>query len=304
MHGKEVIQISNSTCDNRPFIVGIGGPSCSGKGAVIDQIAGRNQHVMRICQDSFFRINSPVQTRGYTDIDDPRALMMDEFARVISSLREGHGARLPSRGWTEDFNVEITDAEVSLRPLVIVEGFLLYVTDELADLFDARIFIDVSDLNILYRRLKRENHLFGLDYTYDIVIPNARRDSPRQRKAADKLIDGDQSISEVTTQVIEYLSSGILPSRLRVDMEKEPWPVSFGTLLTDNGWHPLKDGDLKDWCKTGESQALLQTGDELKGNTFTYRHGALGAGRYEVRLNGWCNLFTYSNQPTRELGKY
>lgn len=231
-----MIQISNSTCDNRPFIVGIGGPSCSGKGAVIDQIAGRNYHVMRICQDSFFRINSPVQTRGYTDIDDPGALMMNEFARVISSLREGRRAQLPSRGWTEDFNIEIADAEVSLRPLVIVEGFLLYITDELADLFDARIFIDVSDLNILYRRLKRENHLFGLDYTYDIVIPNARRDSPRQRKAAHKVIDGNQPIAEVTAKVVEYLNGGILPPRLRIDMEKEPWLISFGMLLTDNAW--------------------------------------------------------------------
>jgi len=296
--------MSNFTCESRPFIVGMGGPSCSGKGAVIDQIAGRNYHVMRICQDSFFRIDSPVQTRGYTDIDDPGALMMDEFARVVSSLREGRGARLPSRGWTEDFNVEITDAEVSLRPLVIVEGFLLYITDELADLFDARIFIDVSDLNILYRRLKRENHLFGLDYTYDIVIPNSRRDRPRQRKSAHKVINGDQPIAEVTAQVVEYLNGGILPPRLRIDMENDPWPISLGMLLTDNGWHPLKDGDLKDWCKTAENMAILRSGDELKGNTFTYRQGALGAGHYEVRLNGWCNMFVYSNEPTRELGRY
>jgi len=299
-----VIQISNLTSDNRPLIVGIGGPSCSGKGAVIDQIAGRNYHALRICQDSFFRINSPVQARGYTDIDDPRALMMDEFARVVLSLKEGRGTRLPSRGWTEDFNVEISDAEVGRRPLIIVEGFLLYITDELADLFDARIFIDVSDLNILYRRLKRENHFFGLDYTYDIVIPNARRDGPRQRKSADKVINGDQAISEVTAQVIEYLNSGILPSRLRIDVDRPTWPVSFGKLITDNGWHPLAAGDLKDWCKSAENLAILRSGEELKGNTFTYRQGSLGADHYEVRLNGWCNLFTYSNQPTSELGKY
>jgi uridine kinase len=298
------MQMSNSTKDNTPLIVGIGGPSCSGKGAVIDQISVSNYHTLRICQDSFFKINSPVQTRGYTDIDDPGALMMDEFFRVVSSLKEGRGARLPSRGWIEDFNVEIGDAEVSLRPLIIVEGFLLYIMDELADLFDARIFIDVSDLNILYRRLKRENHLFGLDYTYDIVIPNARQNKPRQKEAADRVIDGDQAIDEVTDQVIEYLNSGILPPRLQIDKEREPWPVSFGTLLTDNGWHPLKGGDLKDWCKTTESLAILRSGDELKGNTFTYRQGALGAGHYEVRLNGWCNLFEYSNQPTRELGRY
>ena len=296
--------MNDFTNDNRPLIVGIGGPSCSGKGAVIDRIASRNYHVIRICQDSFFRTNSTVQTRGYTDIDDPGALMMDEFARFISSLREGRGARMPSRGWTEDFNVEISDADLSLRALIIVEGFLLYITDELADLFDTRIFIDVSDLNILYRRLKRENHLFGLDYTYDIVIPNARRDSPRQRKAANTVIDGNQTIPEVTARVVEYLNRGILPLSLQIDKEKEPWPVSFGTLLTDNGWHPLKDGDLKDWCKTTENLAGLQAGDELKGNTFTYRQSASGAGHYEVRLNGWCNIFEYSNEPTRELGRY
>ena len=259
---------------------------------------------MRICQDSFFRINSPIETKGYTDIDDPAALMMDEFTRVISSLREGRGARLPSRGWTEDFNVEITDAELRLRPLIIVEGFLLYITDELADLFDTRVFINVSDLNILYRRLKRENHLFGLDYAYDIVIPNARRDRPPQIKLAHKMIDGNQAIAEVTDQIVEYLNRGVLSTPLQIDMEKEPWPVSFGTLLADNGWHPLKDGDLKDWCKTAENLAVLQAGDELKGNTFTYRKCAKGEQHYEVRLNGWCNIFVYSNEPTRELGRY
>jgi len=296
--------MNDTTNDSRPIIVGIGGPSCSGKGAVIDHIASRNYHVMRICQDSFFRIDSPVKTRGHTDIDDPAALMMDEFAQFITSLRDGRGARLPSRGWTEDFNVEITESEIARRPLIICDGFLLYIMDKLDDLFDARIFIDVSDLNILYRRLKRENHLLSLDYIYDVVIPNARCNSPRQMKAAHKVIDGNQALSEVTAHIVDYLNSDVLSPHLKIDMDKDPWPVSFGTLLTDNGWHPLKDGDLKDWCKTTENMAILQAGDELKGNTFTYRQVTSGAGQYEVRLNGWCNIFTYSNKPTRELGRY
>jgi quinol monooxygenase YgiN len=123
-------------------------------------------------------------------------------------------------------------------------------------------------------------------------------------KAAHKVIDGNQALSEVTARIVDYLNSDVLSPHLKINLDKNPWPVSFGTLLTDNGWHPLKDGDLKDWCKAAENTAVLQAGDELKGNTFTYRQGTSGAGQYEVRLNGWCNIFTYSNKPTRELGRY
>jgi hypothetical protein len=71
--------------------------------------------------------------------------------------------------------------------------------------------------------------------------------------------------------------------------------------VSDNIWHPLEPADLKDWVRTPENLASMQAGNELMGKTFTYRLADRG---YEVRLNDWCNIFTYTPRPTSDLGRY
>jgi uridine kinase len=120
---------------------------------------------------------------------------------VIKLLKNGKPAYIPSHKFTEKF-----DRKIEPHKLVIIGGHLLFVDKRLNQLFDKKIWMDVSDLNLLYRRLKKFNvfnnsnkktykKYFGevsqLDYTVKVVIPESKRYENIQRKAADFVVDGN-----------------------------------------------------------------------------------------------------------------
>lgn len=287
----------------QPILIGICGRSCSGKGAVTKILAAGNRHAVRICLDSFFKIKSPIQTKGYDDIDVPQALMMDKLIDALRSLKKGNGTKIPYAGWTEKFSVEITRQDLKERPIIIVEGFLLFAEDELASLFDSRIFIDVSDLNILYRRLCRDGSMEGINYIYDVVIPNSWVYEDKQKGNSEVVFDGNKPVNEVTANITDYINDFISDNRLDCVMNNLPWKVFFGDLVSDHAWHPVDYDNLKDWLKSTENLRKLKNGKELPGNNFTYRQSRNISDEYEVRLNEGCNIFRYHDYASSALGQ-
>jgi len=290
--------------EGKPFIVGICGRSCSGKGALADTIASQNNKIIRICQDSYFKINTPVNTKGYWDIDDPRALMMDQLIDTINKVKKSIGVKTPSVGWTENFNVEITTKDLTARPIILIEGFLLFIYDELSALFDSKIFVDVTDLNILYRRLRRDKTIKNISYIYDIVIPNSVRDEPKQKDSCDAIVDGNLSPDEVLSSVEGYLNDYVIKTPDKLNHNQGAWKVHFGDLVSDHMWHPLDYDNLKSWAKTKESLLKMDAGKELIGHTFAYRKSKHAAGQYEIRLKDGCNIFRYEPELTTGLAIY
>ena len=89
--------------------------------------------------------------------------------------------------------------------MVIVEGYLLFVNKELNKLFDKRIWVDVSDLNILYRRTKRDNTSKNIDYIHNTVIPESKKYEEMQRREADIIIDGNKSKEGIIEEFEEHI---------------------------------------------------------------------------------------------------
>ena len=294
----------------KPLLIGVCGRSCSGKGAVTESIASKNKQVIRICQDSYFKINTPIYinsnnyTDGYWDIDDPQALMMDRLIDAIERIKKVLDVKIPSAGWTENFNVEITTRDLTTRPIILVEGFLLFIYDQLASLFDSRIFVDVTDLNILYRRLRRDKSMEYINYIYDIVIPNSLRDETQQKNNCDAIVDGNLSREEVLSSVEGYLNHYVLKAPNKMNRSEEVWQVKFGDLICDHKWHPLDVKDLKTWAQSKASLRQMDIGAELFGHTFIYRKSKNVNGQYELRLNDGCNLFRYTPELTSGLASF
>jgi uridine kinase len=241
------------------------------------------------------------------NIDVPEALMIDRLIDCIKSVKNSNSVRVPAMGWTENFNVEITQNDLKQRPIFIVEGFLLFVDHELADLFDSRIFIDVSDLNILYRRLSREKGIQNMPYIYDIVIPMSRQYrnmqiETQQKGNSDVIFDGNQRKEDILHMVVEYINEDVLNNVNHIQINTPPWKVSLGDLLTDHEWHPLDYDNLKGWLKKPETLNTLDVGKEIAGKTFTYRRSKNTPDEYEIQLNEGCNMFRYTEEPTSGLG--
>lgn len=174
----------------KPIIIGVGGRSCSGKSTVIKELEEKYKgDFLHINQDKFFK-------KKADNWETPESLRFDRLIYSIKKLRNGQSTHIPTHRWTEMF-----DREVKPHKVIIVEGYLLFVDKELNKLFDKKIWVDVSDVNILYRRLKRFKDINHIDYAMNVVIPHSKKYEGIQRKHADAIIDGNKSKEEIISEV-------------------------------------------------------------------------------------------------------
>lgn len=178
----------------KPLIIGVGGRSCSGKSTVVKKLEEKYKgEFLHINQDKFFKVKTENWER-------PEAIMFDKLIEAIRLLKKGKKAFIPTHRWTEIF-----DREINPHKIIIVEGYLLFVNEELNKLLDKKIWIDVSDLNLLYRRLKKFNDINQLDYAMNVVIPESKTFEVIQRKRVDIIIDGNKNKEEIIKELEDYL---------------------------------------------------------------------------------------------------
>jgi len=174
----------------KSIIIGVCGRSCSGKSTVVKELEEKYRgKFLHINQDKFFKIKSD-------NWESPDALRFDRLIYSIKKLRNGEATHIPSHRWTEVF-----DREMKPHKIIIVEGYLLFTNKELNKLFDKKIWVDVSDVNLLYRRLKKFNDINQLDYAMNVVIPESKKYETTQRKEADIIIDGNRSKEEIMEDI-------------------------------------------------------------------------------------------------------
>jgi len=180
-----------------PIIIGISGRSCSGKSTVVKELEEKYRgDFLHINQDKFFKIRAD-------NWESPESLRFDRLIYSLKKLKKGQTTHIPSHRWTEVF-----DREIKPHKIILVEGYLLFVNKELNKIFDKKIWVEVSDLNILYRRTKRDNTSKNIDYTYEVVIPESKKYEKKQQEEADIIIDGNKNKDEIIKDVENYLKNG------------------------------------------------------------------------------------------------
>ena len=172
--------------NEKPIVIGVCGRSCSGKSTVVNELEEKYKgKFLHINQDKFFKVKS-------NNWEAPESLRTDKLIYSLKKLKNGESTHIPSHRWTEVFDMEIQPHKV-----VIVEGYLLFVNEELNKLFDKKIWVDISDLNLIYSRLKRSNDIEQLDYTMNVVIPESKKYEKIQKEKADIIIDGNQAKEKI-----------------------------------------------------------------------------------------------------------
>jgi uridine kinase len=190
-----------SSKKTKPIIIGVCGRSCSGKSTVVRELEKKyNKHIVRISLDRFFKIYNPKELDETDGWESPASIRWDRFIYSLKKLKDGKSTHIPSKGWTEEFD-ELKEP----KEIVIVEGYLIFTNEEVVDLLDKKIFVEVSDLNILYRRTLREGNIEGMQYTIKKVIPISKRYEDLQRKEADIIIDGNKSIEEISKEIEKHI---------------------------------------------------------------------------------------------------
>ncbi len=178
----------------RVRLIGIAGPSCAGKSTVIECLRDRIPFSL-VPLDHFFRKIPAGTLHGFANWEVAESLMLDRLASCLAELRQGEPVLIPREPWTEDFSLRVDPA-----PLVLVEGFLLFVHEDICDLLDCRVFIDIPEEEQLQRRCMRDTDL-DPEYIETVVIPSFRRYRPLLLRNSDMVIDGTRSVEEVADAV-------------------------------------------------------------------------------------------------------
>src|SRR4030095_1198366 len=141
------------------MIIGICGGTGSGKTtiarAIVDAV-GR-QNVVLVEQDSYYRnlADMPLDERHQANFDHPDSIDSDMLVNHLMRLRQGLAVEMP----LYDFVTHTRSEEIEIinpKPVVIVEGILIFAEPRILDQLDMRIFVDTPEDVRLLRRLRRD----------------------------------------------------------------------------------------------------------------------------------------------------
>ncbi len=144
---------------NKTLIIGIAGPSASGKSLLANTIAqdmGSNQVVV-ISEDSYYKERSdlPFAEREKINYDHPAAFDHALLAQHLEALQEGKFIEVPLYDHSQHLRSKETKT-VGKHTIIVLEGILLLADATLREKMDIRIFIDTPLDVCLVRRLRRD----------------------------------------------------------------------------------------------------------------------------------------------------
>jgi uridine kinase len=141
------------------MIIGICGGTGSGKTTVANRIleSVSADEVVFIQQDSYYRDldQMPLDFRGLANFDHPDAIDNDLLVGHLRALKSGRAAELP----VYDFKRQVRLAETRRtepRPIIILEGILIFAEPRLLGEMDVKLFVDTPDDIRFVRRLRRD----------------------------------------------------------------------------------------------------------------------------------------------------
>lgn len=142
-----------------PLAIGIAGGSGSGKTTVVQVILQRvgADRIAFLQHDSYYKDLSRLPPAQHIQInfDHPNSLETDLLIQHIASLRDGKPVEVPIYDFATDSRTDKTFT-VRPRPVILVEGILIFTEAALREMFDVKIFVDTDPDIRFIRRLERD----------------------------------------------------------------------------------------------------------------------------------------------------
>ena len=145
------------------LVVGIAGGSGSGKTTLTNNLMRRfGDRVSIIHHDNYYRAHNDLTyaERCQLNYDCPEAFETETMVEQLRLLREGRSVRCP----VYDFKVHNRSGEtvrIEPRPVILVEGILIFAEPSLTELMDIKVFVDTDADVRLARRMVRDTEKRG-----------------------------------------------------------------------------------------------------------------------------------------------
>lgn len=195
----------------KPFFIGIGGGTASGKSLLSRKLAGRfsQDTAGYVSMDRYYLNKSRFPAAIHGNYDHPDALDIAMLANNLRELQNGCPVLIP----VYDFSKHERTGMESLgnTRVVIIEGLLLFRFREIVDMLDAGIFVHAPADIRLARRIMRDCSERGrtaesvIDQYLETVAPMHAEHVEPFRNLADIEISGLQDPDTMLGQAIDYL---------------------------------------------------------------------------------------------------
>lgn len=197
----------------KPRLIGIAGPSCSGKTELARALASRlGAPILGL--DSYYRDlpHLPPARRARLNFDEPAALDGALLIEHVRRLKEGLPAEKPVYDFATHTRTAVIET-VEPRAYIVVEGLFALYWEELRRLYTLSVFVKLDDAACYRRRLERDVRERGrtpesvLEQYTATVRPMAQRYVLPAETVADVVVGGDEPLEKSVVQVLERLPS-------------------------------------------------------------------------------------------------
>jgi len=141
------------------LIIGIAGGTGSGKSTIARNLGAGlpAEHVVTLDHDSYYRDRPDLdfEARAQINFDHPDALDTPLLVEHLQALRAGRSVQIPVYDFKTHRRLQETRA-VEPRPVVVVEGILVFVDPALRSLLDIKVFVDTDADIRVFRRIRRD----------------------------------------------------------------------------------------------------------------------------------------------------
>jgi uridine kinase len=196
----------------RPFLIGIGGASCSGKTELANELASRLEAPV-IALDSYYLdlAHMTVAERTRVNFDEPASMDYDLLRTQIARLKKGHAIDRPVYDF-EKYTRSSAVEHVEPGAFVIIEGLFALHWADLRRLFGLRVYIEVPDDVSFERRSHRDVRERGrtpeavlIQYN-ETVRPMASLYVVPTRRYADVIVNGEDPVAASTDAVLAFVN--------------------------------------------------------------------------------------------------
>ena len=140
------------------IVIGVAGGTGSGKTTLVKALVNRfGDNISVLSHDNYYKRHDEMsyEERTHLNYDCPDAFDTDMMIEHLRMLKNGQAIDCPTYDYTihNRSNDTIT---VNPAPVIIVEGILIFASQELCDMMDMKVFVDTdADVRIL-RRIVRD----------------------------------------------------------------------------------------------------------------------------------------------------